>query len=184
MFISSVGLRWWVGMQDRDVKNCRAASVKFLYGETNSEDDRARLAAEDEWRAGRDLIWTPRKSPQGYYFPLLVYYNQHFISADYEELFNITTGPHAPPFISSPRPDSHILHNKCVLFFPPSISYSTLSKTPAVNSLLLVVKNCTARSLFFLSILARARCTPHVRGQHIFYYNNSFKSYNSISRRV
>lgn len=31
-----------------------------------------------------------RKSPQGYYFPLLVYYDQHFISADYEELFAIT----------------------------------------------------------------------------------------------
>lgn len=168
MFISSVGLRWWEGMQGRDVKNCRAASVKFLYGETNSEDDRARLAAEDEWRAGRDLIWTPRKSPQGYYFPLLVYYNQHFISADYEELFNITTGPHAPLSYLPSLSDSHILHNKCVLFFPPSISYSTLSETPAVNSLLHIEKNCSARSLFFLSILSRSRCTPHVKGQRVF----------------
>lgn len=64
-------------------------------------------------RGRRDLIWTPRKSPQGYYFPLLVYYDQHFISADYEELFTVT-GPR--------RPSYRILHNKCVLFLSLSLS--------------------------------------------------------------
>lgn len=75
--------------------------------------------------AWRDLIWTPRKSPQGYYFPLLVYYNQHFISADYEELFAITgratpsstTRPRLRRTAPNPPVVPHTFHDKCVLFF-------------------------------------------------------------------
>lgn len=77
------------------------------------------LRVGGEARRRRDLIWTPRKSPQGYYFPLLVYYNQHFISADYEELLTITgrASPGPPPPPARAVWPCHTLHDKCVLFF-------------------------------------------------------------------
>lgn len=92
-------------------------SVCRVYCTTTTTEDGTKLIRKDEeedagWvgaRAGAtgmwvDLIWTTGKSPQGYYFSLLVYYNQHFISADYEELLAIHNFEGDP----TPRPPSPV----------------------------------------------------------------------------